>query len=188
MRVKGKRILKNGTIAGYVYYKKEKKWKWRFISGKKKMKGGEVIEAGQDPVFVGEGNTVIIKGLIDCIGVVIKRKNTNNVVDGIIAGHFVTENMTNIKFDKILNEKTFKLINVKLRSPPEMTHSGMKFVKRMKELMDNHDFTNFDITYFSQPMLAGKYHRNIPYAVKLLNFYLGKGELTPSDSTFTCKV
>lgn len=39
MRVKNKRILKNGAIAGYVYYKDEKKWKWRII-GRKKMKGG----------------------------------------------------------------------------------------------------------------------------------------------------
>jgi len=31
MRVKGKRILKNGTIAGYVYNSKTKKWNWRFI-------------------------------------------------------------------------------------------------------------------------------------------------------------
>jgi len=39
MRVKGKRILKNGVTAGYVYYPKEKKWKWRFIKGK--QKGGD---------------------------------------------------------------------------------------------------------------------------------------------------
>jgi hypothetical protein len=31
MKVKGKRILKNGTIAGYVYNSKTKKWNWRFI-------------------------------------------------------------------------------------------------------------------------------------------------------------
>lgn len=39
MRVKGKRILKNGVTAGYLYYPKEKKWKWRFIKGK--QKGGD---------------------------------------------------------------------------------------------------------------------------------------------------
>ena len=39
MRVKGKRVLKNGTIAGYVYYPKEKKWKWRFLG--KQQSGGE---------------------------------------------------------------------------------------------------------------------------------------------------
>ena len=38
MRVKGKRILKNGAVAGYVYYSKEKKWKWRIIKGPKKKK------------------------------------------------------------------------------------------------------------------------------------------------------
>ncbi len=31
MRIKGKRVLKNGAVAGYVYYSKEKKWKWRIV-------------------------------------------------------------------------------------------------------------------------------------------------------------
>lgn len=40
MRVKNKRILKNGAIGAYVYYNKEKKWKWRIIKGPSKKKGG----------------------------------------------------------------------------------------------------------------------------------------------------
>ena len=40
MKVKGKRTLKNGAVAGYVYYSKEKKWKWRIIGRDKKQKGG----------------------------------------------------------------------------------------------------------------------------------------------------
>jgi hypothetical protein len=36
MRVKNKRILKNGAIAGYVYYPSDKKWKWRIIGRSKK--------------------------------------------------------------------------------------------------------------------------------------------------------
>jgi chemotaxis receptor (MCP) glutamine deamidase CheD len=39
MKVKGKRTLKNGAVAGYVYYSKEKKWKWRII-GRDKKGGG----------------------------------------------------------------------------------------------------------------------------------------------------
>ena len=49
MKVKNKRILKNGAVAGYVYYESEKKWKWRIIKGplkggrkKKKFKGKKV--------------------------------------------------------------------------------------------------------------------------------------------------
>ena len=41
MKVKGVRILKNGTKAGYVK-QKDGSWKWRFISGKTKMKGGSI--------------------------------------------------------------------------------------------------------------------------------------------------
>jgi hypothetical protein len=37
-KIKGKRILKNGAIAGYVYCPKDKKWKWRIIKGP--LKGG----------------------------------------------------------------------------------------------------------------------------------------------------
>lgn len=47
MKVKGKRVLKNGAIAGYVYYPKEKKWKWRIV-GRIQQKGGgkeEMIQA-----------------------------------------------------------------------------------------------------------------------------------------------
>ena len=40
MRVKDKRVLKNGAIAGYVYYSNEKKWKWRIIGRSKTKKGG----------------------------------------------------------------------------------------------------------------------------------------------------
>jgi hypothetical protein len=39
MKIKDKRVLKNGAVGGYVYYPKDKKWKWRIISGPKK-KGG----------------------------------------------------------------------------------------------------------------------------------------------------
>ena len=31
MKVKNKRILKNGAVAGYVYYSKDNKWKWRIV-------------------------------------------------------------------------------------------------------------------------------------------------------------
>lgn len=41
MRIKNKRVLKNGEIAGYVYYTAEKKWKWRIIGGPKK--GGDSL-------------------------------------------------------------------------------------------------------------------------------------------------
>lgn len=45
MKIKGKRILKNGAVAGYVYYSHDRKWKWRIIGhvSKKKMRGGVYI-------------------------------------------------------------------------------------------------------------------------------------------------
>lgn len=46
MRIKDTRILQNGALAGYVYYSKEKKWKWRIIGRNEKKGGGkdEIIE------------------------------------------------------------------------------------------------------------------------------------------------
>ena len=41
MRTKDTRILQNGALAGYVYYSKEKKWKWRIIGRNEKKGGGE---------------------------------------------------------------------------------------------------------------------------------------------------
>jgi len=40
MRIKSKRVLKNGAVAGYVYYSDEKKWKWRIVGHTKSKKGG----------------------------------------------------------------------------------------------------------------------------------------------------
>ena len=41
MKIRNKRILKNGAIAGYVYYPKDKKYKWRIVGRNKKKGGGE---------------------------------------------------------------------------------------------------------------------------------------------------
>jgi len=38
-KIRNKRVLKNGATAGYVYYPRDKKWKWRIIKGPTK-KGG----------------------------------------------------------------------------------------------------------------------------------------------------
>ena len=43
MKVKGKRVLKNGVLAGYVR-QKDGTWKWRFLKGPSKKKGGEITE------------------------------------------------------------------------------------------------------------------------------------------------
>jgi len=40
MRIKGKRVLKNGAIGAYVYNPKSKKWNWRIIGHESKHKGG----------------------------------------------------------------------------------------------------------------------------------------------------
>ena len=50
MRVKNKRVLKNGAVAGYVYYSNEKKWKWRIIKGPNKKRGGNLLPNNQKSI------------------------------------------------------------------------------------------------------------------------------------------
>tara|TARA_B110000858_G_C17779089_1_gene463800 strand:- start:759 stop:1613 length:855 start_codon:yes stop_codon:yes gene_type:complete len=58
MKVKGKRTLKNGAVAGYVYYSKEKKWKWRIIGRDKKQKGGNAQSKMKNPYIENFNNTI----------------------------------------------------------------------------------------------------------------------------------
>ena len=46
MKIKGKRILKNGVLAGYIL-QKDGSWKWRFITGPSKIRGGQNIKDGR---------------------------------------------------------------------------------------------------------------------------------------------
>jgi hypothetical protein len=50
MKVKGKRVLKNGRMAGYVYNSQTKKWKWQFISGG--QKGGDNRKLRDDYILI----------------------------------------------------------------------------------------------------------------------------------------
>ena len=64
LKIKGKKVFKNGAVGAYVYYNKEKKWKWRIIKGPKKkniMKGGYQHEG--PPFSSGNGVLDHIAGL-----------------------------------------------------------------------------------------------------------------------------
>ena len=85
MRVKGKRVLKNGMEAGYVYYSKEKKWKWRIIGKAKKskrvQKGGTHANFGmlfRDNVLKIRSNT------FKNIKKSVQYKDKTNIYKGII--------------------------------------------------------------------------------------------------------
>ena len=76
MQVKGKRILKNGAVAGYVYYSKDRKWKWRILYGPTK-KGGMLHEGMRVQYRNHVGH--IKEGIVD-------RINANNlhVIDTVV--------------------------------------------------------------------------------------------------------
>ena len=84
MRVKGKRVLKNGMEAGYVYYSKEKKWKWRIIGKAKKskrvQKGGTNINFG----MLFKNNVLQIRSnTFRNIKNFVRNKDEKNIYEGI---------------------------------------------------------------------------------------------------------
>lgn len=87
MRIKNKRVLKNGAVAGYVYYKKDKKWKWRIVGHVKKNKKG-----GSEDCQV-EWKDIVFR-------VVFSNDNENIVI-------FRSDEM--IKLFEFLNNKKWKL-------------------------------------------------------------------------------
>ena len=69
MKIKGKKTLKNGVLAGYIL-QKDGSWKWRFITGpSKKKRGGQNIKEGRlnklirERVNVNKNNPKIINKL-----------------------------------------------------------------------------------------------------------------------------
>jgi len=66
MKIRGKRILKNGTTAGYIK-QKDGSWKWRFITGPRKRqsgghKKGEIIEYRSGDGYFSRGKIIEISG------------------------------------------------------------------------------------------------------------------------------
>ena len=110
-KVKGKKILSNGAVAGYVYYSKENKWKWRIIGRKnnKKMKGGykknELIEGLKR--YSSNEISNILKSL--------KKKNTNINFDEIIK-EFKNSDINGEAISNYLieNKNIFSNVNINL--------------------------------------------------------------------------
>lgn len=62
MKTKNKKIFKNGAVGAYVYYNKEKKWKWRIIQGPvKKYKGGTKYKKNNMVTFVARDDPKVVK-------------------------------------------------------------------------------------------------------------------------------
>ena len=59
MRIKGKKKMKNGAVGGYVYYSKEKKWKWRIVKGPSKKGGNPQTEQEL------KGKNMVLKQLLE---------------------------------------------------------------------------------------------------------------------------
>ena len=74
MRVKGKRVLKNGVVAGYVL-QKDGTWKWRFLKGPTKKKGGVITnENNTNENNTNENNTALRK-ILKQLSISLKKKH-----------------------------------------------------------------------------------------------------------------
>ena len=93
MRVKGKRVLKNGVVAGYVK-QKDGSWKWRFLGGPKK-KGGDVTDAQ-------------IEELLNCLEEEICYVNKTEVIN-LFVQELISSNPISNK--KTLKERVSRIFN-----------------------------------------------------------------------------
>ena len=122
MRVKNKRVLKNGAIGGYVYYPSEKKWKWRIISGPKK--GGSINTNLREKFNINlksQENRLILEFFVDPNHNLNRKKehykelkekynidpNTQETIDKILYHYANKKNnaQKNTKFTKKCNKK-----------------------------------------------------------------------------------
>ena len=100
MKIKKQRILKNGAIAGYVYYPKDRKWKWRIL-GNIKKKGGKY------------SSTFVTKGMGEG-GSLIYMIYTS--IDRITK---YMENMSNLKTQKKIYKEFFEKLREKYNNAVE---------------------------------------------------------------------
>ena len=110
MRVKGKRVLKNGVTAGYVR-QEDGSWKWRFLSGPKKSRkrGGVKNNNNIKPINIRPNN-------IPLAGV-----NTSGL-QHIAPGHSVVSNLQNQR----RNTRRNKYIHTNKISLPIANTSGLQ--------------------------------------------------------------
>ena len=153
MRIKGKRILKNGVLAGYVQ-QKDGSWKWRFISGPKKKGGNEHNLSNSN-------NKKELKELIEKA-----RKNYKNKFNGIYSNYIdVINSQINNNFNKasksyddfieIINRdnkiyKVMTLIRKKIESnkhPIFINRRYNDYIKRLQKILGKNINHQPDVIY-----------------------------------------
>jgi hypothetical protein len=166
MKVKNKRVLKNGAVAGYVYYSKDKKWKWRIIGHTKKMKGGEeinnIINCKLSRV------SYITAQDLSCLSLLLRQKHTN-----ASSINFVYNNMYNFIHKHIMainnnNNKSYNNVFVDF---------AKKYRKRIQQ-----SFNKIQAKKYSNKQIL-----NIMNIVSLFNFLTKKvdgiSEITHTNTT-----
>lgn len=140
MRVKGKRILKNGVTAGYVYYPKEKKWKWRFIKGK--QKGGIVTDENFNAIMeqykpsANEINEILeleepVLGLEEPVNNINqnRKKLINNVSNIYKNYNRVKKRKNSININKIFNESSKLLLRTPQKEIYLVNENGNRIIR-----------------------------------------------------------
>ena len=152
MKIKNKRILKNGAIAGYVYYTNEKKWKWRIIGNKtkNKQKGGNIPAIG-DNMNGNYGNYVNP----------VNPDNNDNSVYASNIGNLVnnennSNNFLNGNTDLYKQSYMFTYGNFDFKFPTNRLYSIKQFIIR---LWKNYDFK---VTKSILKDRFAAYHSNLP--------------------------
>jgi len=114
MKIKEKRLLKNGAIAGYVYYAKENKWKWRII-GRNNKKGGSpysltLIRENHDDDCIYTIDDIINADYMNMINNYFRRCLELNNNHGIPEIYFKIYNNTNHNTNRN-NNRNYRIYN-----------------------------------------------------------------------------
>lgn len=93
MKIRGKRVLKNGAIAGYVYYSKDRKWKWRIIGRAKKGGSGK----GKTPNISNNSQRIGLSNLPNNNQIVTSWNKEKNHLNLIINKQLRKKNVSSVK-------------------------------------------------------------------------------------------
>ena len=145
MRIKGKRVLKNGAIAGYVYYPSDKKWKWRIIGRKKNIKGGS--ESKKNNI-----NEEYCKRILDVsVSDVVRERSKNIERNRNLIKRKNSEK--NLHWEKRIKNLGFSLQNGKVQLPPRfiLHNEAQNLRNKCKKILGSNKNSNGNSNYFAKP-------------------------------------
>lgn len=162
MRIKGKRVLKNGAVAGYVYYSKEKKWKWRIVGRAQRGGSGKGSSKGSIRLSNLPSNNEIINSWNN------EKEHLNSIVNKLIQRKNVSGVKKN-KLRKIKSNLNKRHINPNYNSSDNLNEIFIEIVKVSPNGINKKNMNKL-------VELRTERHKNEGEMQKIINFNLNNNE------------